>query len=291
MLMPAWGATLLVQDSQGKPLAQAMVTRTPTGLPPQNLSDDGYTPDGVTNTAPAVVTRFTDASGRVSLDEPGKPAQYRVRAQGYVDSFFTDIPAEVVMQSMTQDQLFASYPSNVWLSQLHFGGDEALKKRFELNCAFCHQQASPFMRNERSEQEWLNVIARMNSYGARLPDEDHQRVAQLLRQEYRALREHPETIPAPLPWEGYLSAVEMTEWPIGDGFSQMHDFLLHPNGMVYIGDNLFDRLYELDPKTGAYTVYKVPHAPDYGTRRHHGQPLQGVSQDVQLYGRALPGLC
>jgi virginiamycin B lyase len=34
---------------------------------------------------------------------------------------------------------------------------------------------------------------------------------------------------------------------------------LHPNGYVYIGDNLFDRLYELDPKTGEYTVYKVPH--------------------------------
>jgi streptogramin lyase len=54
----------------------------------------------------------------------------------------------------------------------------------------------------------------------------------------------------------------MTEWPIGDGFSQMHDFLLHPNGFVYVGDNLFDRLYEIDPKTGEYTVYKVPHEED-----------------------------
>ena len=56
-----------------------------------------------------------------------------------------------------------------------------------------------------------------------------------------------------------LAGIEMTEWPIGDGFSQMHDFLLHPNGFVYIGDNLFDRLYELNPDTGEYTVYKVPH--------------------------------
>ena len=54
----------------------------------------------------------------------------------------------------------------------------------------------------------------------------------------------------------------MTEWPIGDGFSQMHDFLLHPNGYIYIGDNLFDRIYELDPESGEYTVYKVPHDPD-----------------------------
>ncbi len=263
MVMPAWSAPLLIKDSQGKPLAQAMVTSTPQEQKLQDLSDDGYAPDRVTNTAPAVVTRFTDASGRVTLDEHASPpANYRIRAQGYVDTYLTTLPHELVMQAMNEEQLLASCPSNVWLSQLHFGGDEALKKRFQLNCAFCHQQASPFMRNERSEQEWLSVIERMNRYGARLPDADHQRVAQLLQQEYRALREHPKTIPAPPPWEGHLSSVEMTEWPIGDGFSQMHDFLLHPNGFVYIGDNLFDRLYELDPNTGAYTVYKVPHSPD-----------------------------
>ena len=104
----------------------------------------------------------------------------------------------------------------------------------------------------------------MNSYGARLPQEDHLQVAQLLQKEYRELREKPETVPLPRRWEEHLSDVEMTEWPIGDGFSQMHDFLLHPNGYIYVGDNLFDRIYELDPETGEYTVYKVPHEP--GTR-------------------------
>ena len=44
----------------------------------------------------------------------------------------------------------------------------------------------------------------------------------------------------------------------------MHDFLLHPNGYIYVGDNLFDRIYELDPETGEYTVYKVPHDEDMG---------------------------
>ncbi|MEZ5572176.1 MAG: lyase [Halioglobus sp.] len=260
--LPAWGATLLVKDPAGNPLPLAMVTSTPELSTKPDLSDDGYAPDGVTNTTPTVVTRFTNASGIVNLDDPQMPTSYRVRAQGYVDSYFTEIPQEITLQAMNKEQLVASYPSNVWLSQLTFGGDVDLKKRFELNCAFCHQQASPFMRNERSEEEWLTVIERMGTYGARLPEADHQRVAQLLREEYRTLRENPETIPAPRPWDSYLSGVEITEWPIGDGFSQMHDFLLHPNGFVYIGDNLFDRLYEVDPDTGEYTVYKVPHAPD-----------------------------
>lgn len=254
--------TLTVKNSQGEPLARAMVTQTPVNRPPADLSDDGYTPDGVTNTSAAVLTRFTNSAGEVDFDAPTEPVRYRVRAQGFVDSYLNALTDEVVLQPMTQEQYIASYPSNVWLSQLSFGGDEELKKTFLLNCAFCHQQASPFMRNERTQEQWTNVIERMNTYGARLPDEDHARVAKLLQEEYRELREHPEQVPEPRPWETHLSEIEMTEWPIGDGYSQMHDFLLHPNGYIYIGDNLFDRIYELDPNSGEYTVYKVPHDED-----------------------------
>jgi streptogramin lyase len=261
-------ATLVVKTPRGEPLGQVMVTRTPLAQPEADLSDDGYTPHGVTNTTTTVVTRFTNARGEVAFDEPGEPVRYRARAQGYVDAYFPAIDGELVLQPMTAEQHVASYPSNVWLSQLEFGGDEALKKTFQLNCAFCHQQASPFMRNERTEQQWLSVIQRMNTYGARLPGDDHQQVAQLLQKEYRELRENPERVPLPRSWENHLSGIEMTEWPIGDGFSQMHDFLLHPNGYIYIGDNLFDRIYELDPATGDYTVYKVPHP--------EGTPLGGI---------------
>ena len=258
----AQAATLIVKNPQGAPLPQVMVTRTPLEQPQADISDDGYAPHGVTNTAATVVTRFTNADGAVSFEDAADAAAYRVRAQGYVDAYLTGLPEELVMQAMTRQQHIASYPSNVWLSQLSFGGDEALKKTFQLNCAFCHQQASPFMRNERTQEQWISVIERMNTYGSRLPNDDHQRVAALMQQEYRELRENPEIVPMPRAWENHLAAIEMTEWPIGDGFSQMHDFLLHPNGYVYIGDNLFDRIYELDPESGEYTVYKVPHDED-----------------------------
>ena len=262
-LVPAaQAATVTVKNQLGEPLAQVMVTRTPAILPQADLSDDGYTPHGITNTSSPVLTRFSNASGAVSFEQSPQSVRYRARAQGYIDAYFDTLPAELVMQRMTPEQHIASYPSNVWLSQLSFGGDDDLKKTFQLNCAFCHQQASPFMRNERTTQQWLSVIERMNTYGARLPDDDHLQVAELLQKEYRELRENPGTIPQPRQWEGHLSGIEMTEWPIGDGFSQMHDFLLHPNGFIYIGDNLFDRLYELDPDTGEYTVYKVPHHED-----------------------------
>ncbi|MDH3993952.1 MAG: hypothetical protein OEV47_13625, partial [Gammaproteobacteria bacterium] len=81
--------TLLISDPQGQPLAQVMVTRTPTTEIPADLSDDGYAPHGVTNTSSIVVTRFSDAAGKVNFTADDQPYRYRARAQGYVDAYFT----------------------------------------------------------------------------------------------------------------------------------------------------------------------------------------------------------
>ena len=120
----------MVKNPQGQPLAQVMVTRTPAAQPEPDLSDDGYTPHGVTNTTTTVLTRFSNALGEISFDSAAQSMHYRARAQGYVDAYFTEMPEELVMQAMTPEQHIASYPSNVWLSQLSFGGDEELKKAF-----------------------------------------------------------------------------------------------------------------------------------------------------------------
>ncbi len=268
-------ASFHVKDEAGQPVAQAMLTRTSVEKVKADLSDDGYAPDGVTNDSDTTLTRFTDSTGSVSFDNQDGVAAFRVRAQGYVDQYLssenfseegsvgTEASAvEVTLLAMTKEQHIASYPSNVWLSQLSFGGDEELKKTFALNCAFCHQQASPFMRNERTTEQWQSVFDRMNSYGAQLPVDQHKKIAELLQKEYRELREDPSVVPLPRVWEEHLHEIEMKEWIIGDGFSQMHDFIIHPNGFVYVGDNLFDRLYEINPDTGEYTVYKVPHKED-----------------------------
>ena len=72
------------------------------------------------------------------------------------------------------------------------------------------------------------------------------------------MRQHPEKVLRAKPWETHLAGAQVREWPIGDPFSQMHDLLLHSNGKVYVGDNLQDRLWEIDPKTGQAVVYKTP---------------------------------
>ena len=259
---PGYPITFTVTNEAGEPMPQVMISRTPVESPEANLADDGYTPNGVTNPTAASLTRFTNSSGTVTFADTERPVTYRARAQGYIDAKITETSGKLVMKKMTSAQNIASFPSNVWLSQLEFGGDEELKKTFQLNCAFCHQQASAPMRAERTQEQWINIFDRMNSYGARLPDDDHQRIAELLQKEYRQLRTDPSNVPKPRDWETHLSAIEMTEWELGDSFSQMHDLLLHPDGNVYVGDNLQDRIYALDTVSGDYTVFKVPHDSD-----------------------------
>ena len=252
-------------DHQQKPQPSVMVTISQTDRIIDD-SDIGYPAPATLNQGNQHLTRFTDREGRVFFSaaelEQFAGQHVRFRAQDYRDIVLpldTALKQEMIqLERLPLEERPAHYPSNVWLSQLNFDGDSQLKKNFQLNCGFCHQQASVFMRNERTVEQWQELFQRMNSYGARLPDIDHQRIADILQRDYRTLRSHPESVPAPRRWQPHLADIEMTEWEIGDGFSQMHDFLLHPNGRVYVGDNLFDRIYEVDPKNGSHIVHKLP---------------------------------
>lgn len=248
----SWGVSVV--DEQQQPLAQVMVTRLAeaSDIPRDAM---GYLPQGLTATASTTDTVFTSEQGEAEW-----PAgELRLRKPGFNDVILRsdERPDNIVMTLSSEQARVDAATSNLWLSQVDFGSDE-LKAAFQLNCAFCHQQASAFMRVERSQPQWIDVFQRMNSYGARLAEGYFEPLAEILRKEYARLRASPQEIPRAEPWQAALSGWQLREWFIGDGFSQMHDLLLHPNGMVYVGDNLFDRIYEINPVNGEYQVYKVP---------------------------------
>lgn len=267
-------AMLEVTDEQGEPLATVMVTQIPTGTSAPPMDDHGYPVPGQTHQSPVETTRFTNVEGQARFPDANNntAVKYRLRKPGYYDVNLADpilaANQTVVMKTLASaEEVAAAKASNLWLSAMDFEGDRELKKHFQLNCAFCHQQASSFMRTERSPEQWLTIIERMNGYGARVADDDRQLLADKLSSGYRTLRENGDAIPDARPWDQSLASLEITEWPIGDAFSQMHDFILHPNGMVYVGDNLQDRIYEVNPETGEYSVYVVP--------SEEGMPLGG----------------
>lgn len=255
-------AELSVVDEQQKPLSLVMVSATPVSGYTLDRSDNGYPPVGQIHRSNPTYSGFTSDLGLLESDgfSGEQLIRYRLRKPGYKDLTIEKPANENLFLTLEKETdpivLAASRPANTWLHALDM--EEDLKKHYIMQCGFCHQQGSMYLRRDRSVQSWEDTIYRMVNYGARLADDAQVILPELLHEQYGKLNANPELIPAGTEWDGYLSKAEITNWPIGDSFSQMHDLLHHSNGLIYVGDNLQDRMYEIDPKTGEYQVYKLP---------------------------------
>ena len=262
--LPLSALELQISNTAGEPLPLAMVTLKAERPLRAAGSDNGYPPQRTEQRISAEISAFAGKNGQLQIDYPEPVAlNLRVRLPGYQDLTQTGVAADanlaLVLQAETDPAaLAAQQPANAWFAALDFGGDAELKKTAMEQCGFCHQQGSFFMRRERSTEEWQQVMQRMIGYGARPASNQQDKLIEVFQKGYTDLREHPQKVLQAKPWEAQLADVEITEWPIGDPFSQMHDLLLHSNGKVYVGDNLQDRLWEIDPKTGQTVVYKTP---------------------------------
>ena len=228
-----------------------------------DTSDGGYAASGKPFMVDIDVTRFTDATGRASWSDRDVALRYLVRKPGYRDAVVEAAPGQAALTVALQREtdpvkLAEAKPANVWLGALDLG-DEARKRHYMLQCGFCHQQGNAYLRRERPVQEWHAAIQRMVRYGARLATADQKILPEMLVTGWRSLREHPERLAEPVPWDPALASATITEWPIGDAMSQTHDQLLAADGTVYVADNIQDRLYEIDPRTHSVTVHKIPH--------------------------------
>ena len=260
---PSPATTLVVADAGGQPLATVMVRERPADGPNLDTSDNGYPTPGIAHTVLPEITRFTDAAGRVEFAGRTEATEYLVRRPEFRD-VLAKPPAgtqalQVTLEAETDPlELAEARPASSWLGALDLG-DRDTKLHFQLQCAFCHQQGNAFIRMERTPEQWSEIISRMIRYGSRLSTQDRRDLPERLSAGYRKLREHPELVPDPLPWPAALTGTTITEWPLGDIFSQVHDMLFAGSGLVYVADNIQDRLYEVDPRTNRVTVYRIPH--------------------------------
>ena len=269
LLMLAWPAQALdvrVQRADGQPLPLAMVTVTPQMPAPVDRRDNGYAQPGVRQAGDRWQTAFTDAQGVAHFADLPAPVQLRVRRPGFADQHLTGVapsatPTLVLAAETDPQALAAAKPANVWAAAVPVGTAEQTAQ-FRMQCGFCHQQGAPFIRAPHTAAQWQATTRRMVGYGARLASAVQALLPDALIAGYAALAAHPERLAAPLPWQDALATAHIDEWPLGDAMCQMHDMLVHPNGLVYLGDNLQDRLYELDPRTGQFTVYKLPRERD-----------------------------
>uniref|UniRef100_UPI003F49ABD9 hypothetical protein n=1 Tax=Cupriavidus necator TaxID=106590 RepID=UPI003F49ABD9 len=258
-------AQVQVLDESGVPVPIVMLHVFPLKAPGLPNSDGGYPPTGQPFDVWRETTVFTDMHGRASLpdDTPVLPQQLRLRKPGYQDQ---TLPLSAVGKALQikretdPARLADARPANAWLGSLELG-DRGLRLHYQAQCTFCHQQGNAFVRRERSEAVWASAIQRMMRYGSRLSAEDQKILPALLAKNWRTLREHPDRVADTAPWQSELATARITEWPAGDVMSQTHDVLLARDGVLYVADNIQDRLWALQPETGRMTVYKIPHLP------------------------------
>jgi len=244
--------TVTVVDEAGQPVPLVMVTGIASGT---IRTGDEVAPEE---------TVFTDSSGiaRIPGLDAGK-VSIRLRKLGYVDGVSETSGSALSLTLKAEKDLKAladATPANAWAAAIDLG-DANLKAHFRLQCSFCHQQGTPNTTAERTPEEWEKIIDRMIRYGARLRSSAQKRLPELLTAQHKKLVATPKLIPATKPWEGYLSKARVTEWPLGDSSSQLHDVFVASTGLVYAGDNLQDNLIELDPKTNKSVTHKIPKAP------------------------------
>ena len=259
----AHAITIKVLDIGGKPLSTVMVTQSLMNAATLDTSDHGFPKPNTPYHADTEITGFTNSKGQISFPDIKAELTFRFRKTSLIDAHLNTSPGQksaLVKMELENDpfNLAAAKPANVWLSALDVGTADD-KTVFKMQCTFCHQQGSFFTRQERSPDEWEKLIKRMVRYGSRLPTALQKTIPQKLSESYRSLRENPKLLGESAPWSESLSKLTITEWPIGSAMSQTHDMLIAQNKMIYVGDNIQDRLYEVDPKTNKISVYKIPH--------------------------------
>lgn len=266
-------ATFKVINELGKPLPLVMVTESLISTTPADTTDGGYATAGVVQIVQPEITKFTDKNGAVTFPsrELTGEVKYRFRKVNFKDfdhirkSIDSRDNIKVTLNLDTDaNSLAEAKPANVWLGALDFGNHSTAKEDkilFQMQCGFCHQQGTSFTRQERSPEEWSEVIKRMIRYGSRLPTDLQKSLPQKLSEGFRKLRLNPQMLGESVPWQNDLSKLSITEWPIGDGMSQTHDLILGKNKKIYVGDNIQDRIYEVDTIKNEITIYKIPHRP------------------------------
>jgi streptogramin lyase len=253
-----------VRDSAGTPVAGAMVTLRTTDPVTRDTSDGGYPQPERVQAVDRRRTRFSDPQGHVEFGPLAGAWMVRVRKPGWRDTT-TRVEGRKVMVVLDPETdasaLAAAKPGNVWTAALDLG-DAARKKRFMMQCGFCHQQGSSSMRLPRTAEAWALAVTRMIAYGSRLPTSDQTAIRSLLPTAWADLLAHPERLADPRPWQDDLHAVQIDEWPVGDAYSQMHDMLALDGRRYVVGDNINDRLWEIDSSTDRLVVHKLPHDPE-----------------------------
>jgi cysteine-rich repeat protein len=192
-----------------------------------------------------------------------RPATYRLRARliGYEDGLASNVKLKAHGSALRSFSLSTTDDTNDQVpgSQL-FGlllpkfPNETVRGDFTLSCGNCHQIAGPRFLEDKTTDEWSQVVTKMMSFLPPYHQETRDLMLPLLLDTYGPNATIPK-VPVPPPPSGEVLKTTLYEYGLGDDTTRpgCHDLELGEDGVVYAESGV----RWIDPRTGERGIYPM----------------------------------
>jgi streptogramin lyase len=228
-------------------------------------------------------TVYTAADGSYAIRTPyvGK-LDVRVRLANYDDSTVSvESTADAVNQLDLALRPFASKESlsdalsaSAHNAKLNWSSASD-RAAFVSQCNYCHQIGNATTRAPRSHDVWLGTIRKMEGMLAMVTRRQKDTFAGVFT---RGFDGTPVDAKHDYGATAELARAKVEEWLVGEPTTFIHDLDVAEDGLLYGTDEGHDKLYVLDPKTGAIEVIRQP---DIDLPR--GGKFSGMQLPIGLY--------
>jgi streptogramin lyase len=152
------------------------------------------------------------------------------------------------------EELSDSLTASAHLAMVQWSNTED-RTAFISQCNYCHQIGNSLTRRPRSQQEWNEVVDRMEGYLSVITNGQKKAIQTGL---FEAFDGKP--IEAIQTWDvsPKLAFASVEEWNAGDGLTFIHDADVGQDGRLYGVDEGHDVLWELNPQTREILEVPLP---------------------------------
>ena len=208
-------------------------------------------------------TVYTDVDGRYAIVTPYEGSLgVRARLANYADANASvessaaavnalDLRLEPYADAQAESD---ALPASAHNARLEWNRAQD-KQDFVSQCNYCHQVGNMTTRAPRSHEQWVATIRKMEGYLALVTRAQKELFASVLE---RGFDGTPVTAKLDYGATESLPRAKIEEWTVGDPFSFIHDMDVIADGRMVGTDEGHDKLWILDPATGAIETADQP---------------------------------
>lgn len=210
------------------------------------------------------VTTYTTENGlwQIKQDALEPPLTLRARAgAAYADTLLdiepgTQAAISLALEALTDPKLISErLTASAHAASVNWKDDDT-KQDFISQCHFCHQIGNATTRVEKTEEEWLQTMERMQGYGALITWQNEKDFAKTLSAHFNG---EPVSAVRTLEMHDGLAGSVMREWAFGGPINYVHDIeISSEDGLIYGVDMSADNIWILNRDTNAIDNVQWP---------------------------------